>query len=353
MRIAKMQKHSSGHWRVRINGKCYYLGKDKDTAERKYRELITEHYGIATNSQFRGNCITVGELLEKYITEKLRTASAKWRKTREHTLSQMMGPAVELYGDLPANDFGPKAFKMVRQMMSTEVSVSSIEKSSHNKRSVSYVNGLASILKAAFKWGVSEELVSVETYQRLQTVPGLHPGDAGLSNGREVHPVSESHYRATLPFLSGDASDFIQLLWLSGCRPGELIDLTPDELAKEGEYYVYRPKHHKTSRKNKLRAIVFGAEGVAILRRHWPAEQAGRFFSMFGSAGAVRNAVYRACDRGKLERWHPYQLRHAALTRISLQHGKDVAQAVGGHAKSVMTDHYDAGNVERAKRAAG
>ncbi len=340
MRIATMQLLSSGHWRVRIHGKCFYLGRDSSTAERKYRALIAEHYG--PRSQYGAVCATsVSQLLNQYIADKLATSDPKWRTTREQALHQMKVSAIELYGTLPACDFGPKAYRSARKMMC------------NSKRSVSYVNGLTTMLKSAFKWGVSEELVPVETYQRLLTVPDLLPGEHGLKKGKDVQPVPEWIYKATLPFLTDPMADLLRLLWLSGARPDEILCLTPDQLVKDGEYYVYRPTSHKTVKKNKLRSIVFGAESLAILRKYWPGESATRFFPQYGSSGVIYTAIRRACQRAKLPLWHTYQLRHAAITRISLQHGKDVAQAVAGHAKATMTDHYDAGNLERAKRAAG
>lgn len=341
MRIPKLHLHATGQYMVKMGGKSIYLGKDSSVAENKYRGLIAEHYGIATNSQFSGNCITVEELLGKYITEKLAECSPKWRSTREHVFAQMKVVAVELYGSLPASDFGPKAFRSTRKLMC------------HSKRSVPYVNGLCSKLKAAFKWGVSEELVPVETYQRLMTVPDLAPGEHGLKNGRDVKPVPEWLYKATLPFLTDTMADLLRVLWLSGARPEEILGLTPAELEKDGEYYVYRPKSHKTAKKNKLRAVVFGSESLAILRKYWPAEQGERFFTGYGSSGVIYTAIRRACERANLPKWHTYQLRHAALTRISLQFGKDVAQAVGGHSKATTTERYDDGAIERAKRAAG
>lgn len=364
MRIPKLRLHATGQWMVKIEGKCKYLGTKKEAAEKKYRELIVEHFG-PSNISAPVIGIPISELLRRYIEERLRTCPTDYiRTTRSHVFKQMSEPALLLYGNLPANDFGPKAYKAIRQVMSTgnrsgnqKVTETSIKRARSGRapvtRSVSYVNMLCSRLKSAFKWGVGEELLDETTYRRLCTVPDLQPGELGLTSGREVLPVSEALYRATVPFLSDTLADFLQLLWLSGCRPGELLRLSPAELAKEGDYLVYRPKSHKTARKNKLRAIVFGSEGIAILRRYWPDEPSKQFFALYSDAGAIRTAIYRACTRAKLPKWHPYQLRHAAITRIALAHGKDVAQSVGGHTKMATTENYDHGAVERAKRAAG
>lgn len=353
MRIAKMSRHASGQWRVRICGKCHYLGSNKAEAEQKYRELVLEKYGPTNfRSKLSPDGITVYELLTKYIADRLSVCAPQWHKKKQQMYEQMKKSAIELYGHLPAEDFGPKAYKAVRQDM-CKPAPKPKKWQGKDTRSVTYVNWLCSKLKGAWKWGVSDELVSESSYRRLLSVPDLEPGDYGLTDGKDVQPVTAELFRKTLTFLSGDCSDFLTLLWMTGARPGELIGLTPAELERDGMHLVYRPKHHKTKKKNKLRAIVFNAEGEAILKRHWPEGNTERFFAGFSCTASVRNSVYSACKRAKLPLWHPYQLRHAAVTRIALEHGKEVASAVAGHANILTTDRYDHGAVERAKRAAG
>ena len=341
MKIASLRRHHSGQWMVKLSGKCHYLGTSREVAEGRYRELIVEHYGTFSRQLLTLGGVTVAELLQQHVAAQIQATPDASRKTREHYYQQVVRHAVELYGSLEAEYFGPKAFKAVRQAMCLP------------GRRVSYVNHLCIRLRAAWKWGVSEELVSESSYSRLLTVKGLACGDMGLKPGREVVPVPEKLFQATLPFLTDDVADLLRLLWITGARPGEILGLTPAELVKDGAYLVYRPKNHKTAKLNKLRAVVFGAEAQMILKQYWPAENDVRFFSRHASTGSIRNAVYRACDRGKLPRWHPYQLRHAAVTRIALEHGKEVAAAVAGHAQVLTTERYDHGAVERAKRAAG
>lgn len=341
MRIATLRKHSSGNYFVKFAGKSHYLGKDRAVAERKYRFMIAEHYGRSFSTPGVTNSITVKELIEQYVTAELQRSSEKWKSKREHVFVQVKRHVSENYGELAAEDFGPKAFKAVRQLMAEE-----------EGRNVSYVNMLASKLRAAWRWGVSEELVSESSYRRLMTVKELQVGDHGLAPAKTVVPVPEDLYSATLPYLSETMADVVRLLWITAARPGEILALTPAEVARSGSHLVYRPVNHKTAKTNKLRAIVFGEEGEKILKRYWPSDPLARFFPDYSDATVIRNAIYRACVRARLERWHPYQLRHAAVTRIALEHGKEVAAAVAGHAKVLTTERYDDGAVERAKKAA-
>jgi hypothetical protein len=66
-----------------------------------------------------------------------------------------------LYGQTPAADFGPKAFKAIRQTLVD----------AGNCRP--YVNKLMPIITRCFKWGASEELIPAAVYHGLTTVEGL------------------------------------------------------------------------------------------------------------------------------------------------------------------------------------
>lgn len=345
MRIAAIRRHATGQWMVKLSGKCYYLGTDKIEAQRKYRELIVEHYGpskVITSGASGTPSVTVEKLINDFIAHRLQTCDPKYKTITEENYKQVKRHLLELYSNLLAEDFGPKAYKTVREQMAAV-----------KGRNYGYINKLCSRMKAAWKWGVSEELVSESSYRRLCTVPDLQAGELGLPDVREVLPVDRKLFDATLPYLSETMADLVRLLWLTGARPSELVGLTPAEIMKDGDHMVYRPKSHKTKKRNKLRAIVFGEESVVILKKYWPKKDHERFFSMYSSSGVIRKAIARACVRANLPKWHPYQIRHAALTRIVIEHGKDVAKAVGGHAKAITTDRYDHAAVELAKRAAG
>ena len=51
-------------------------------------------------------------------------------------------------------------------------------------------------------------------------------------------------------------------------------------------------------------------------------------------------AIRRACERAGVPRWHSYQLRHNAGTRLRAEFGLDVARTILGHAKIDSTQLY-------------
>lgn len=344
MRIPKLSLHPSGHWRVRINGKSFYLGKDKGQAEKEYSSLILEHFG----STRRTGVVTVAALLRQFEKDYLDSVSAKWRKTKQHILKQALSVAIEQFGNRDIEDFGPLAFQQVRKKMA-----------SIGKRSVAYVNGLCAMLKAAFRWGVSHELVSQQCYDRLLSVPGLKPGQLGLSDGRKVKPVTDEQIAAVLPFLSNRIADIVRLLALTGARPGEVLGMRPVEITKDGSGGFYEPEHHKTEWKNCKRVIRLNADAMAILNSRWPESPFLYFFPMRWNKAkpmdtqSLKNEIHKACKRSMLPKFNPYQIRHTVLTKISLAKGIESAQSIGGHAQAIMTAHYDHSQKERAKMALG
>jgi integrase len=349
LRIPKITLHSSGQWYVRITGKSHYLGKNKDAAEFTYRKLIIDHYGPSQVAVAIGEGVTVEDLLKRYTAYHVDESQEEWKDKRKACMEQVCRHAVEMYGKLPAESFGPLAFKEVRKAMGLE-----------KGRSRPYVNSLCSRLRSAFRWGVSEELVSQQCYDRLMTVNELTVGQLKLPEGKDVKPVDVEAVKKTLEFLNDRMGDIIKLLMLTGARPKEMLSIKPCELEVDSKgLAVYRPKHHKTEKKNLKRAVVLNLEAMAILNSRWPSDPSKLFFPSVSNpskpftAYALRQAVRRACIRGKIPVWHPYQIRHRVLTDIALQHGREVAQAVGGHANVIMTAHYDHGVLERARRAMG
>lgn len=347
MRVPKLGHHKTGQWHVRIRGKSMYLGKNKETAEIRYCELILDLLGPeASIHGANSDAITLAVLLSKYCEASLEEVKPGWRKLKRDNLKQVCEIALSLYSSVPVENFGPLAFQEVRKQMAKVPG-----------RSRGYVNGLCSKLRSAFRWGVSQELVSQQCYDRLLTVRDLGMGQFGLPEGKKVKPVDLEMVATVLPFLNDRMADILRLLMLTGARPSEILNLRPAELTQDSEGFYYEPSQHKTEKKNCKRVIYFNIEARLILRRRWPAESNGLFFpsdskpSVAFLSQVLRTVVHRACERAGIPPFNPYQIRHAVLTKIAFKHGREYAQAVGGHSSSAMTAHYDHANAQRAKTA--
>jgi hypothetical protein len=97
-------------------------------------------------------------------------------------------PLRELFGLSPAAEFGPLKLKAVRQKMID----SGLARALINRR--------LSVVKRAFKWAVSEELIPPAVFEGLRAVAGLERGRTTAKEAPPVGPVADEIVDATLPF---------------------------------------------------------------------------------------------------------------------------------------------------------
>ena len=143
-RTPKLRHHkATGKGCVVLDGKTIYLGKyELPETNEKYHRLISEW--LAGALPVAGEDITVIELIKSY-----------WKHAKEYYRRPDGSPTSELdsirqalrhvndrYGRTPANQFGPKALKTVRQQMID----------AGNCRG--YINALVDRERRMFKWGV-------------------------------------------------------------------------------------------------------------------------------------------------------------------------------------------------------
>ncbi|MHC5110573.1 MAG: hypothetical protein ACYTHJ_11935 [Planctomycetota bacterium] len=116
-RIPKMQFHkASGQAKVRIDGKDHYLGRHgAPKAEAKYKRLIAE-LCLTGRVADDDTAVTVDEVLasawqwvEKHYRKDGNPTSEVLSYKRAFSFVR------RLYGDTPANFFGPRALKHIRE----------------------------------------------------------------------------------------------------------------------------------------------------------------------------------------------------------------------------------------------
>jgi integrase len=206
-------------------------------------------------------------------------------------LSRALSPLKELYGYVPAREFGPRALAAVQQRMVE----SGLCRTLVNKR--------VDRVKRVFKWAASEELVPVTVYQSLRTLAGLRRGRTEARESDPVKPVDPAHVAATLPHLNRHIRAMVELQRLTGMRPGEVCKLTIGEVERSEELWLYRPAHHKTAHHGKDRVIPFGPRARALIIAfligdHPPPEGFSHIDLMDPTARLVAADAYQEADRG-------------------------------------------------------
>jgi integrase len=391
--VPKYRKHrASGQAVVTIAGRDHYLGPHGTKASRiEYDRVVTEwlangRHPITTPEDTP--TLMVGELLARYW----KFAKVYYRKDKQPSgtlqhIKVVMRLLRQSYGRTAVVEFGPLAYKAIRQKM---------VEAGHSR---GYVNRQCGHLVRVFKWGVGEQVVPPTVYHALQAVPGLKKGRTEAPDYSPVLPVPEAVYQATLPYMPAVVADMTRFQRYTGCRPAEVCIVRPIDVDTSADVWVYRPESHKTEHLGRERIIMIGPKAQKVLRPYLLRAAESYCFSPMDSerkrraechearttplssgnrpgtnrkrspkrtAGekyttdSYRRAIVRAVELANEERakqqesplptWGPNRLRHSAATEIRRKYGLEAAQVVLGHAKADVTQVYAERDVELARR---
>ncbi len=376
----------SGHAYCRIHGRVVYLGVyDSPDSKEEYGRRIAE---LAANPVAPAgrvtSSITIIEIADAYwqfaqgYYRKPDGTPSGWLQHIRLVLTKHLCP---LYGRTPACEFGPKAFKAVRQVLVD---------AGHSRQ---YINKLMPVVKQAFKWAASEEMIPGSVYHSLCTVNGLRRGRTVARETKPILPVADELVDATLPHMPRVVADMVRFQRLVGCRPGEVCQLRPCDIDTTGDVWIFRPESHKTQHHGRGRTIYIGPKAQAILRPYLERDPGAHCFSpaeseaqrhedqrtkrktkvqpsqrnrrktkskrqpwtSYGRASygrAINRAVEKAnrartaeaADMGiepiLLPHWHANQLRHSRATEVRQKYGLEAAQVILGHARADVTQTY-------------
>jgi len=373
--------HVSGQAVVTFDAKNYYLGTyDSPESKARYYALLNEYHAngmcIPEQRDSQPATITIRVVCAEYREYiKQRYAAAPKEIHRLNSLCSLL----ELeYGELPATEFGPRRLAEVREILVA----------TGNCRT--YVNRLVRCIRAIFRHAISRELCGVDVLVRLETLEPLRAGQTQAPESDPVRLVNLDDVRATAKFLSPMLSAMIRIQASTGMRPSELCSIRPAEIHERPDgVWMYRPAKHKTSHRGKSKAVPLVGDARLALepflirapdafcfspresmawyqaqkarttplnhgnstgtnRKKDPKRQPGEKYN----AGSYRQAITRAAKRAKVEHWFPYQLRHVAATEVRKALGVESAQALLGHSRADMTQHYAQVSEEKAIEAA-
>lgn len=355
---------------VTINGRDFYLGKWNTAASRQaYDRVVAEWLaGGRRLPAHDSEPLTVEELVAAFWQHAERHyRHADGTPTSEiHNLRQALRPLNRLYGNTPAERFGPLSLHAVRQEM---IGLDWCRTS---------INRAVSRIKSVFKWATAMELISPSVHHGLTSVAGLRAGRSEAKESLPVKPVPQAFVNAVLPLLTPQVATMVQLQLLTAARPGEVIAMRGCDLDTTGKIWTYTPAIHKTAYRGHRRVIYLGPQAQEIIKPFlrfdttaylfrprdaketlWAKRRTARKTPMTPSqakrkrqANAKRkpgeqyslqsygSAVRKACLKAGVPHWHPHQLRHTAATMLRKDHGLDVARAVLGHRSPAITEVY-------------
>lgn len=335
-RIPKLRKHSTRNLCfVQWRGKRRYLGPPGEETERAYHEWVAATFGRQRSTP---GPVLVWHLMRDYA------AYQKSRSASQHSNFLQVQRLMSDWDSLPADKFGPLALQSLRAKMVAKGWARSV------------VNKRVRLLQSCWKWGVSQELVSITTAMALTSVAGLRATDTEAPDHGRRKPVPWSLVDATAKHLDEPFKSIVLLLWHTGARPSNVCRIRPCEIDTTCEPWCWRPVDHKMAHKGSDLTIWLGPHSRELLTPHMHADADAYCFPSPRAngkpcrAGAVWEAVDRVTRRENLQHWTPYQLRHARATAIRAAHGIEAAQAVLGQANVATTEIYAQTSAELARR---
>ena len=359
----------TGQARCRIDGRDHYLGDyGSDQSRVRYGQLIAKLAGgqlvdpIARSKSGSTTTPTteadpgpfVGELCLTFLRHAETHYVKNGVQTSEvHILRSVIKPLRELYGMIPAKDFGPLAFKAVRANM---VSGDPHAKDAAGKPAPrlpwarTTVNAAMSRIRRIFKRAVEDELIEPAVLQKLQAVAPLLSGRTEAHDNAPRQAVGHNDIEAVRSLVSPLVRDLIDVQRLTGARSGELLMLTTAMIDRTGEVWKAALVDHKCQHHGQSRTLHFGPQAQLILAKYLSADFDQPLFKILRTAYC--RAITRACEKAGIERWVPHQLRHTAADAVRQQFGLEHTQSVLGHSKANMSEHYaKAGSIKAAEVA--
>ena len=325
----------TGQARVRIDGRDHYLGEyGSDQSRIQYGQLIAKLAGgqlvdpIAPSKSGRTTTSaevdpgpSVGELCLTFLRHAETHYVKNGVQTSEvHILRSVIKPLRELYGMIPAEDFGPLALKTVRAKM-VELGWTR-----------GTINAAMSRIRRIFKHAVENEMVDVAVLARQQAVAPLLAGRTEAHDNAPRHAVDQDKIDTVRPLVRPLVRDLIDVQLLTGARSGELLMLTTGMIDRSGSVWKADLVDHKCVHHGQRRVLFFGPQTQLILAKYLSADPDKPLFDIIRTAYC--RAITRACEKAGIERWTPHWLRHTFCTRIREQYGIEAAQALAGHSTS-------------------
>jgi integrase len=389
----------SGRARVRIKAggryRDFYLGEygSQESLE-EYQRLLAEHFG--TNCG--GQCSAIpGSAEQEWTVAMLAVkyddfASAHYVKNGQPTDDRYRAaipPLVQLFGKVPARQFGPKKFKALREHIIKRGSLWTAELDGRGNilrpgkpLCREYVNNLMKSVVRMFKWAVTEEKVPGSVPDSLAKVGGLRKGrDSRVREPEPIAPVPEEDFWPVVQTSSPQIATMLQIQKLTGMRPDEVTIMRPCDIRASGDLWAYYPGNHKLDWLDCEKEVLLGPRVQRLLvpwldgrqptdylfsprevaeanarelekrrkrprSRRVPVSKARPPREHYDDR-AYRQAVIRACRRAGVPEWSPGQLRHNVGTEIRQKYGAEAAQLVLGHRNLSTTEIYAQKNRSR------
>ncbi len=264
---------------VYLDGRRVYLGRAGSAESRQaYAALLTrlaagESLGagnvtaaISDAATKAAESPTINQLLLRYVTEQLPRYVEHEQRCQKGAIRLLR----QFFGETPVGEFGPLRLRTVIQaMIAGDPHAVGADGQPQPRKpwTRGFVNRQVKRIRQIFKWGVGWELCPQSVADALLAVASLKAGDSMARETKPRRAIPESDLRAVRLHLQERHQDVIDLLLLTGARPGELFGLTIGDLDRSGDDCA---THQQSPNSAVWFAVTFFEKIVAICQNHRP-----------------------------------------------------------------------------------
>lgn len=367
--------------RIRLPGR--YGSRE---SKRAYAEFLASLAGDSELEKPQFGDVSVGELVASFVSY----AKAHYRDSDQAEGSREyrhLNAILSVFEEFPeicnmaVSDFGPRLLREIQKAFVSQ------------GWSRNYCNAQTSRVRRVFKWGVGREVVQPETAAALTFVEPLREGRTEAKETESVKCVPGYTVLEVAGHAGTVVGAMLRLHLLTGMRPQNICNISPEQIDISGKMWLFRPTVHKNAwrvEKNKKHKLVIplGPKAQSVLGPFMDRPKDMPCFSpreaeeeRLGSCAnrkeraprdaydtatygrAVKWAIKRAnkarIKRFKnfkcyalIENFSPGQIRHTFATKVRAKSGLEAAQALLGHSSADTTQIYAEKNIGLAKKIA-
>ena len=379
---------------VRINGKRIYLGKfGSPEAKQNYARCVAEW--AITNADPSQSTPVIGSITVDSLAIAFLDHVRNNDFSHYHAFRTATRVLIQLYSGIAVDAFSPKCLAAVQHQFTKQID-------KNGKRYCRrYCNDLVKCIRSMFRWGVAQELVSVNVAEALKYVPPLRRGRTTAPESKPREDVPDEVVDATLPHLLPTVAAMVQVQRWAVMRPNEVCRMRVGDIdmSRKDGIWIYFPSEHKGTWRGHGKAVPLGKPEQALLAPHLkgktpeqavfsprmavlerkvkdaerrktkmqpsqilraehhaanPKRDDREHYDSQSYARSIKRAIAIAnrslSDDQQIPHWTPYQLRHAGVTELTFENegNLDIARAVAGQKSIGVTQRYNHADLEIA-----
>lgn len=298
----------------RYRSKLFSTKSEAKKAERDFLERLEK--GLSSNDY------TFNDVIDKYIAHKKRV----WKKSTEETTVDILNHIRYKLGKIKVRELTTKQYEAFLDYIDNLSTVSKHSgKLIKKPYSVRYKNRVLMYVKSVCDYAKKHLRVSTD-------IPWMYDNWKDNSQ-KKMQVLTVAEFDSFLQYVSGDYKSFFTFLFYTGCRRGEALALTFEDVDFQSRtirinksFSKVENKPVSTKTKSSIRTIPVSSKAFQAVEEMYSKYHKGYIFGGKKPLGfsSIERHKNRALDKAGLPRIRVHDLRHSFITMM-INKGADIA----------------------------